>query len=218
MKELFVPMVNIQPVDAGEVPAVLDGAGVAWLLIGEVDWPLQYPYCPRAEFRIAHTAGGILLHYRVREHSVAAMAGRDNGNVWEDSCVEFFSMPADDGIYYNIECNCAGTVLVGAGRDRSCRELAPQRVLNGVRRWTSMGREPFAERIGEAAWEVALVIPYSTYFLHSIASLGGQAVPANFYKCGDRLQRPHFLSWNPVTAPSPDFHRPECFGRLLFNK
>lgn len=218
MKELFVPMVNIQPVDAGEVPAVLDGAGVAWQLIGEVDWPLQYPYCPRAEFRIAHTAGGILLHYRVREHSVAAVACRDNGNVWEDSCVEFFSMPADDGIYYNIECNCAGTVLVGAGRDRSCRELAPQRVLDGMRRWASMGREPFAERIGEAAWEVALVIPYSTYFLHSIASLGGQAVPANFYKCGDRLQRPHFLSWNPVKAPLPDFHRPECFGRLLFNK
>lgn len=216
MKVLTVMHIDIGTVDAGEVPAVLDGVGVAWQLIGEEGWPQQYPYCPRAEFRIAHTSDAILLHYRVREHSVAAVAGRDNGNVWEDSCVEFFSMPADDGIYYNIECNCAGTVLVGAGRDRSCRELAPQRVLDGVLRWASMGREPFAERIGETEWEVALVIPYSTYFLHSIASLGGQAVPANFYKCGDRLQRPHFLSWNPVTASSPDFHRPECFGRLQF--
>ena len=39
---------------------------------------------------------------------------------------------------------------------------------------------------------------------------------ANFYKCGDDTTKPHFLSWNPVKAPKPDFHRPEQFGVLNF--
>ena len=24
------------------------------------------------------------------------------------------------------------------------------------------------------------------------------SIRANFYKCGDELQKPHFLSWNPI--------------------
>ena len=216
MKELSVIRIDAcGGISAADVPELLDMACVEWQKIDELNWH-EFPYRPSVEFRIAHVASAILLHYRVSEYSVAAVAGRDNGNVWEDSCVEFFSMPTDDDIYYNIECNCAGTVLVGAGRDRNCRELAPQRILDGVQRWASMGREPFSERIGETAWEVALVIPYATYFMHSITTFDSRAVPANFFKCGDHLQRPHFLSWNPVAAPSPDFHRPECFGRLRF--
>ena len=36
----------------------------------------------------------------------------------------------------------------------------------------------------------------------------------NFYKCDESLH-PHFGSWNPIEAPAPDFHRPECFGKLM---
>ena len=215
-KELYVKKLALAVPQAAEIPAVLAKAQVVYQPIACVDWEEAYPYAPQVEFAMAYTDEALLLHYRVTEASVRAMAGRDNGPVWEDACVEFFSMPGDDDAYYNIECNCAGTVLVGAGRDRNCRELAPQRILDGVQRWASMGREPFSERIGETAWEVALVIPYATYFMHSITTFDSRAVPANFFKCGDHLQRPHFLSWNPVAAPSPDFHRPECFGRLRF--
>ncbi len=95
----------------------------------------------------------------------------DNGSVWTDSCVEFFSIPAGDGIYYNIECNCIGTILVGAGPVRNNREHAPKEVTALVQRWSSLGNQPFAERIGETDWEVALIIPYSVFFKHQIDSL-----------------------------------------------
>ena len=157
-----------------------------------------FPYTPDVEFRIAHTEDAILLHFKVREASVRAVAGHDNGPVWEDACVEFFSVPADDGVYYNMECNCAGTLLIGAGAGRGNRQHAPQEVLDKVQRWASLGREAFDERVGECAWEVALVIPYSAFFLHDITSLDGKTLRANFYKCGDKLQTPHFLSWNPI--------------------
>ena len=140
-----------------------------------------FPYTPDVEFRIAHTEDAILLHFKVREASVRAVAGHDNGPVWEDACVEFFSVPADDGVYYNMECNCAGTLLIGAGAGRGNRQHAPQEVLDKVQRWASLGREAFDERVGECAWEVALVIPYSAFFLHDITSLDGKTLPCQFF-------------------------------------
>ena len=38
----------------------------------------------------------------------------------------------------------------------------------------------------------------------------------NFYKCGDHLSVPHFLSFAPIGVPKPDFHRPEFFCTLEF--
>ena len=132
------------------------------------------------------------------------------------SCVEFFSIPAGDGIYYNIECNCIGTILIGAGPARNGREHAPKEVTALVQRWSSLGNEPFEERVDDTTWEVALIIPYAAFFKHQIQSLDGKEVKANFYKCGDELQTPHFLSWNPIKIEKPDFHRPDFFGTLEF--
>ena len=188
---------------------------MAFQPVNTVNWT-DFPYCPDVEFRIAHTSDAILLHFKVREASVRAVAGQDNGPVWEDACVEFFSVPAGDGVYYNLECNCAGTLLIGAGGGRADRRHAPQEVLDKVQRWASLGREAFEERVGECSWEVALVVPYSAFFLHRITSLDGQTIRANFYKCGDKLQTPHFLSWNPIELEKPNFHCPEFFGALHF--
>lgn len=169
-------------------------------------------------FRIAHTKDAVLLHFKVKEASVRAKYGEDNGAVWTDSCVEFFSIPAGDGVYYNIECNCIGTILIGAGATRNGREHAPEEITSLVQRWASLGKEPFEERIGDGdiTWEVALIIPYAVFFKHQIHSLDGREIKANFYKCGDDLQTPHFLSWNPIVIEQPDFHRPDFFGMLEF--
>lgn len=215
MKELNVKKVCAACIPADAVPALLDEEKIPFQPIDTVNWA-EYPYRPSAQFRLAYTADSILLHYKVKEDAVRALAAADNGPVWEDSCVEFFFIPAADGIYYNVECNCAGTLLIGAGTGRKDRKPAPQAVLDTVQRWASLGREPFAEREGACCWEVALILPYSAFFLHDTVSLEGKALPANFYKCGDCLPVPHFLSWNPIAADRPDFHRPECFGLVRF--
>ena len=76
--------------------------------------------------------------------------------------------------------------------------------------------QSFEERVDDTTWEVALIIPYAAFFKHQIQSLDGKEVKANFYKCGDELQTPHFLSWNPIKIEKPDFHRPDFFGTLEF--
>ncbi|AVM54041.1 hypothetical protein C4H11_08575 [Bacteroides zoogleoformans] len=213
MKELKVKKVSAANILVESVPALLDKEKVAFQPVNMVNWS-AFPYCPDVEFRIAYTRDAILLHFKVREKSVRAVAGHDNGSVWEDACVEFFSIPADDGVYYNVECNCVGTLLVGAGAGRENRRHAPQEVMDKVQRWSSLGRKGFEERVGECSWEVALVIPYTTFFLHHITSPDGKNIRANFYKCGDKLCTPHFLSWNPIEVENPDFHRPDFFGVL----
>lgn len=210
-----VRKISVANVEVCLLPELLDKERIGFEPIDNVNWD-TYPYKPKVEFRMAHTEDAILLNFRVRESSVRAKYGNDNGSVWTDSCVEFFSVPAGDGIYYNIECNCIGTVLVGAGPMRNNREHAPQEVTQQIQRWSSLGLQSFDERVGEIDWEIALFIPYSVFFKHHIVSLDGKSITANFYKCGDELQTPHFLSWNPIKIEKPDFHRPDFFGTLEF--
>lgn len=201
---------------AAALPALLDGMAIAFQPVDCLNWPNQYPYKPAVAFRMAYTDEALLLHFRVSEESVRSLAGKDNGPVWEDSCVEFFSIPADDGVYYNMECNCTGRLLVGGGAGRKGRQHASQEVLDKVDRWSSLGTGDLEERKAPEMWEVALVIPFSTYFLHQLTSMDGRTVRANFYKCGDKLATPHFLSWNPITWEKPNFHLPDFFGQLQF--
>lgn len=201
--------------DAQQVPALLDSNHIRFQQIGCVNWE-TYPYKPAVFFRIAHTGKTILLHYRVTERSVRAKYTEDNSMVCRDSCVEFFLMPANDGIYYNIECNCAGVLKLAAGINRYERETASLELLKEVKRWSSLPITPFEEKYEETAWEIAIIIPCSAFFKHTFSFLDGMSARGNFYKCGDELQTPHFLSWQPIHLPSPDFHSPSFFSPLEF--
>jgi len=41
---------------------------------------------------------------------------------------------------------------------------------------------------------------------------------ANFYKCGDETEFPHYGAWSPPRTEAPDFHRPEFFGTIIFSE
>jgi len=214
MKELIVKKVNItENVSWDDFLKSLENT--EWNVIGTINWA-EFDYCPQVHFRIAYSDNSFLLHYKVKEQSVRALAGVDNGEVWKDSCVEFFITPANDGIYYNFEFNCIGSCLLAAGPARYGRESANLNVISQIRRQPSLGRHPFDERIGDTEWDIKLVIPYSCLFKHPNYSPVGKTVRVNFYKCGDGLTVPHYISWNPIDTEKPDFHRPEFFGRVRF--
>lgn len=214
MKELKVKKISTGSVAASTVPALMDKENVTFQPLDVVNWD-TYPYRPEVSFRISYTDNAILLHYKVKEKSVRGRYGNDNEAVWTDSCVEFFISPTDDGVYYNFECNCVGTLLLGGGKPGDRNHATPA-VMNQIDRWASLGRTPFEERTDVNQWEVALVIPYTAFYKHDISSLQGKAIRANFYKCGDELSTPHFLSWNPIPVEKPNFHLPEYFGTLNF--
>ena len=176
-----VKKISAANVEACSLPRLFDEEKIDFQPVQCVNWA-EYPYKPKVNFRIAHTKNSILLHFKVKEASVRARYGTDNGSVWTDSCVEFFSIPAGDGVYYNIECNCIGTILIGVGSTRNGREHAPKEVTDLVQRWSSLGDTPFEERVEETDWEVALIIPYAVFFKHQIESHDEKEIKANFYK------------------------------------
>ncbi|MBO4905415.1 MAG: hypothetical protein J5486_00060 [Bacteroidaceae bacterium] len=211
-----IPKLNQQLMAAADIPAALDAAHVAWQQLECSNWSHDYPYKPAVSFRLAHTGAAIAIHFDVEETSIRAEAAADNGAVWEDSCCELFFQPDANSGYYNIECNCGGTMLMGYGLGRHDRQRATLETLALIGRWTTLGRSQHPLSEGSFRWQLALLIPTTTLFQHHIPQLDGIHARCNIYKCGDKLPRPHFLSWQPVGTPNPDFHRPEFFGECLF--
>ena len=211
-----IKKVSAASVSAADICKIMDEAHVEFVPVDNHCWANDFPYKPKFEVRMAHNGKQLLINYRVTEECVRAVAPHDDGNVWEDSCCELFLSPVADGTYYNMECNAAGTLLIGFGPKREGRERAPQEVLDRVDRWSSLGREPFDNKEGEQTWQLCLAVPTDAYYRHSLESFDGLHVKGNVYKCGDKLPHPHFLSLFPIDLPKPDFHRPDFFGNVEF--
>jgi hypothetical protein len=185
------------------------------LKINTLNWK-GYDYLPLSEFAIAWSGSEIILKYWVREKWLVAEKTEDNQNVYEDSCVEFFVSPEMDGIYYNFEFNAIATCLMGNGTGRADAKRVDPAIISKIRRLPSIGRNPVKETGGDFSWTLTVAIPLNVFFRHDIADLKGKTFRANFYKCGDKLPIPHYVTWNPVGTEKPDFHRPEYFGKLKF--
>ena len=212
MKQLLIQKFDWDNPKVEELSFRFDKSAVPFHWINTVNW-MDYPYCPEATFRISHNGEAILLNYRINESDVKAVCNRDNGRIWEDSCVEFF-VSFRESLYYNIECNCIGKILIAKGVGKEGRVHLPEALLSGVDRWSSLGYLPIDNFHG--GWELSLVIPKEIFYPDIPETFNDIKAKGNFYKCGDCLQTPHYLSWNPIQSEIPNFHRPEFFGQLFF--
>jgi hypothetical protein len=201
-----------QPLDTKDITpisAILDSLEKHSLSI--TPWE-AFLYKPKVAFSIAHTEGFIFLKYYVQEQHIRAVNNEANGSVWEDSCVEFF-IRFDETTYYNLECNAIGTILLGFGKERNNRELLPKEVIETISFHSTIQNNQKDQTID---WTMTLAIPLSIFTHHPHLSLKGKTYHANFYKCGDKLPQPHFLTWSNIETENPDFHQPEFFGPLFF--
>jgi len=185
--------------------------------VGCVNWPEKFPYAPDVRFGTGHTGSEILLRFELREQATMGLVTTDNGAVWEDSCVEFF-ISFDETGYYNFEFNAIGTKLLGFRKERNRFTHAPTEVMRSILTFPSLGNTAFKLQEGDIRWSLEAVVPATALFRHEIADLTGMTACANFYKCGDRLPTPHFLSWMPIDNPTPDFHLERFFGKVIFGK
>ncbi|MCK5737473.1 MAG: hypothetical protein KAH21_13395 [Spirochaetaceae bacterium] len=183
------------------------------ILINEINWT-KYPYLPEVILFCGYTADEILLKYKVNETHIRAVNTGINTAVHKDSCVEFF-ISTGDTFFYNFEFNCIGTPYTAYGK-RGERELLDEEEVSRIRTYSSLGNEAISGREIKEPWELTLAIPFSIFHDKEFQNPGKHPFYANFYKCGDELPTPHFLSWNPITVENPDFHQPEFFGKIRF--
>ncbi|MCQ2152992.1 MAG: hypothetical protein MJY44_00230 [Bacteroidales bacterium] len=182
-----------------------------WFCLENVNWKESFPYKPRVQFRVWHEGDTFHIGYNVREQGTRALQTVLGGPVYEDSCVECFIQPDPaDPHYYNFEFNPIGMMAMACRTGRNDPEDAPREVLESVRIETTAGKEPFDEKYVEE-WSLDIAIPASALFNSGVKDFSGRRMRMNFFKCGDGLKVPHFVTWAPVRTPSPDYHRPEFF-------
>jgi len=188
---------------------------VAPLKLEMVNWG-EFPYHPDVSVQIAWNEDELFLQYKVKEQSVKGEVTKSNGRVWTDSCVEFFLSPEGNDDYYNLEINCIGTALLGYRKKGEPVVHATDNQITAIRRISSLGNDPFAEQKEPTEWQITVAIPWDAFFKHELESISGKKMRGNFYKCGDELTVPHFVSWTKIKTEKPSFHAPEYFGGLEF--
>lgn len=214
MKEVKIPYIEqLRPAEMDKAVQQLLEYG-AVLFVDEVNWPDAFPYAPETKVCVAHSEEYLFILYNVRGLQLRALAVEDHQSVWEDSCVEFFCRVPGSARYMNFEANCVGTMTASRRipKKEDVHKLLPDE-MSQIRRWTSCQPQRIEEQDGEFVWQVALAIPLSLIFRRSLVF--PEILEANFYKCADKTRYPHFVSWNPISLPAPNFHCPQFFGRVV---
>ncbi len=178
-------------------------------------------HLPRTQAKLGYDDEAIYVIFRVEDQYVRAVAANHQDPVCRDSCAEFFFTPGTDVKkgYFNLEMNCGGTMLLHFQTiPRKGTPLAPADI-DRIDVRASMPRIVEPERVGPITWTIEYRFPLDIlrkYMPEAVMPAPGVTWQANFFKCGDKTSRPHWLTWSYVERPKPDFHVPECFGALEF--
>lgn len=168
------------------------------------------PPCPiSARAQACHDGENLYVRMEAREQPIRATLSGVLDRVCDDSCLEFFYAPVPgDPRYFNFEFNSLGAMSMSFGGPRPLRV---RQVPKQAEEWFQA--RPFAAQDG---WGIQFRVPLEFLRLYWPGlSLAGEA-SANFYKCGDLTETPHFLAWAPLSSDTPDFHRRQDFGTLIF--
>ncbi len=215
MNKLEVPFLPLLEKDSpiGQVSEELDK--LEKNLISNNPWPV-YSYKPSVKFVLGYSYECLFIKFYVEEEAVRAKFRNINDPVFKDSCVEFFISFNEEEKYYNLEFNCLGTCRLGFGEGRENRTLVPEALIRKIRHAVVLQKTALPNGNRVTSWELTLIVPVEVFYQHEISSFKGISAKGNFYKCGDELPNPHYLSWNNIKAAEPNFHLPEYFGEVQF--
>ena len=186
--------------------------------VGKVNvynWKEFQGYDPEAEFQMVHDDNNIFLRLTAHNDYNINQCTDVNQFVCNDSCMEaFFNLPGMvKSAYFNFEFNANGVIFLGWGESRENRITVDPAIIKKYITIMAYGNDIPATQRGE--WSLTVIInkelfPVLTGHEFTSGECGG-----NFYKCGERAIS-HFISWDEIIMDHPDFHRPEYFGKLIF--
>lgn len=180
--------------------------------IAYFNWEGENPYRPETSFQMFFKKNkGIFVNMKTNEKPLRCECEGRDGNCWEDSCMEFFFLPFSekDG-YINFEITPKGAYLSAFGTSRENRIF--------LKEITDVAPE-ISCKITDEGWELSLFIPCSLIedvFKKEFTAEEG-TYKGNFYKCGDKTEKPHYGSFSPMGELPPGFHNPSLFATFIVN-
>ena len=200
-----------QIADSGAYTVTAVDGNIDWSSIPELtlDNILWRPDCGvRASGQFCYDDDALYVHLRAVEQDIRAEYTEPMSPVYQDSCLEFFFMPEGGDRYFNFEINLNGALYTGIGS--SIYDHTPI-YIDDVKTYFDIRSDRTSD-----GWEVFYTIPkeFIAEYYEGFEFSGG--LRANIYKCGDKTAQAHYLTWQPIDTKSPAFHKPEFFGKMMF--
>jgi hypothetical protein len=190
-------------------PENLDWSTIPAASIDNLLWTPSVDITSQAQ--LCYDEEAIYVRLSAKEANIRAEENGPLGMPCQDSCLEFFFSPMEeDPRYFNFEFNPVKCMFLGLG---SCR-------YDSVRLLPSAAEELFnpCPVLTENGWEITYTVPYSyiRQFFPEFNPCSGYSTRANFYKCAEKTEPPHFLCWSLVVDRPWSFHNYDRFGTVHF--
>ena len=183
------------------------------------EYPAHFPF---TQLKMTYDNQSLVFIFRVEDQFVRAVAKHHQDAVYKDSCVEFFFTPGADSShgYFNLEINCCGKMLFHFQKvPRQNSVSITDDDIKAIDIAHSLPSIVEPEIVQTTVWTVECRLPIENlwnYFPDLQIPAPGVHWKANFQKCADDSSHPHWLTWAKIDHPTPDFHRPQDFGTLVF--
>lgn len=210
MKHYSIPLIAHQYPNWHDIPS---------LAIDNYPW-YQTGQQQNTQIKLAANKDNLFIHIHAQDkYSVAKQTELNHMLICEDSCVEFFFSPSGilGSSYINLEVNCCGTLHIAYGPDRNYREFISLDQAALVKRTSSIKSPVKSAQTDDSDWQIEITLPFSVVEQITKSSVNRDKWFANFYRCGGEVE-PQYAVWNPIDVAEPDYHRPEYFGELSFQK
>lgn len=168
--------------------------------------------------KVAIHNGSIKLKVVCEDIHSSSKETRLNGNVYLDSCFEFFVTPEDNlgGGYFNMEINCCGLLHLGYKSELGEKAFCTKQQADRITIEPSIHSTTKDEMADDKYWELSIELP-----IEVLEEMSGKTIQydywyGNFYRCGG-ITEPQYATWNPIKWDYPNFHLPEQFGKLTID-
>ena len=174
---------------------------ISSVAIDKVNWPELFPAAITTTAKLVHNDKGIYVKFECDEHPVHINFKHHNGEVYQDSTVEFFIAPDINAVdYFNFEINAEGYALIGYGSGRKRQRFSD----------IDFSQFNITSNIHDAGFELLLFVPYS--FMKEYAKEVTKELKCNLQKCCEVSGATHYLSAYPIKTEEPEFHVPQFFS------
>ncbi len=178
-------------------------------------------FIPITYAKMLYNDQNVYVIFKVQDRFVRIVTNEINGPVWEDAAAEFFFSPdmAAPLKYFNLEMTGGGTPLM-------CYNTFPLELhyldtidIKEIEIAHSLPELVPKEITDSVTWSLEYKVPLALIEKYANVTRPAPGINwmANFYKCASNNSNPHYFTWAKVVSPSPNFHLPEYFGKLIFD-
>lgn len=176
---------------------------------------------PVVEAKMTYDDSNVFVIFRVKDRYVQSTVQEYNGDVSENSCVEFFFAPDSSHPlrYFNLEVNAGGTPLIFyISKPWNEYTKLKSEDIGRIEIAHSLPRKVDPEISEPTTWTIEYRIPLDMLRNYANVTKPGPGVSwkGNFYKTGSKTSNPNYMTWSFVDNPTPNFHLPQYFGTLKF--